>query len=429
MSFDVREVGDPIGPVSLTEMVDGFLRQAAQIIRFEQAACILAPLLLPSRVIAIANISRVDQSSPYSVWLKKLFSFLSKDTQSGIVQTSQLPTSLDGSKFAPGHMLFLPMDLRGGDRAGFFFMRSQPWTEEERDIALEFSRQCAFRLGYSRRLNLRKYVKIPKLQRLLIAGAALAIAMFPVHLSSVAPAEVVPLQPSVVASSLPGVVRQVHVHSNEKVVAGQLLVTLDDVDQRNKRDITQRDLELTRAELRRLEQMGFLDPTQRFRIAELEAQTRIRELELARANQELSRTQIKAERDGIAILGEASEWAGRPVQVGEKILQIADPSRTGLRIYIPAADIPVLEANEQGEVYLDSQPWRSMAFAVKHWTYEPEVTSMGIVAFRAHAEWLERSDQARLGLRGSAHLKGQVVPLIVYLLRRPIILLRQSFAF
>ena len=37
MSIDVREPGDPLGAVSLTEMVDGLLRQAAQLIRFEQA--------------------------------------------------------------------------------------------------------------------------------------------------------------------------------------------------------------------------------------------------------------------------------------------------------------------------------------------------------------------------------------------------------
>jgi hypothetical protein len=262
----------------------------------------------------------------------------------------------------------------------------------------------------------------------MIAALLLTAALFPVHLSTVAPAEVVPLEPAIIASPLPGVIRTVHVHSNEKVATGQLLVSLDDVDQRNKRDIAQRDLELTRAELKRLEQLGFLDPTQRFRLAELEAQSRIRELELARAHQELNRTQIRAERDGIAILGDASEWAGKPVQVGEKILQIADPRRTGLRIYIPAVDIPVLEANEQGEVYLDSQPWRGLAFKVRHWTFEPEVTPTGIVAFRAQAQWLANADQARLGLRGSAHLKGRMVPFIVYMLRRPLILLRQSFA-
>jgi hypothetical protein len=409
-------------------IVDAFLRQVGDLLKFDQAACVIAPFLLPAYIAGLANVTTIDQSSPYCVWVKKLFAQLDRSGRDGIIDTRELPVQLDGSKFAPGQMLFVSVDLRAGVRAGFFFMRVAPWSDVELSAARALTQDVMLRLAYARRFDLKRFGKLLTLRRSITAVGIAAVALFPVHLASVAPAEVIPLEPSVISSSLAGVVRTVHVRSNEAITPGQLLVSLDDVDQRNKRDFAQRDLELTRAELKRLEQLGFLDPTQRFRLGELEAQLRIRELELARANQELARMQIRAERDGIAIVGEASEWAGRPVQIGEKILQIADPVRTALRIYIPAADLPVLDAEQEGEVYLDSQPWDGLSFVVKHWTFEPEVTATGVVAFRAQADWKKTTGRERLGLRGSAHLKGRMVPLLVYLLRRPLILLRQGLA-
>ncbi|EPN71275.1 hypothetical protein A235_02736, partial [Pseudomonas syringae pv. actinidiae ICMP 19079] len=50
------------------------------------------------------------------------------------------------------------------------------------------------------------------------------------------------------------------------------------------------------------------------------------------ARELLKRSEVRAERDGIAVFADAQRWLGKPVQTGERLLEIADPSQAELRI-------------------------------------------------------------------------------------------------
>ncbi len=414
------------GHAGADDLAAVFLRDVRALVPFDQGACIIAPLTRRTRVAAVSNVTTIDQGSPHSVWLKRMFRVLTKAGAYGALPAEALAGDLDPSRYAPGRILFLPFDLRAGGRGAFVFARQTDWSEQEIGILRGMVASAAVHLGFLGRGDPAVLKKIARPKTAAILAALMAAAIFPVKLSSVAPAEVVALEPSVVSSSMQGVVKAVHVRPNDPVTKGHLLVTLDDVEQRAKLALARRDLELTEAELRRFEQMGFLDPSQRFRLAELEGQRRIRLAEAERAETELDRMTIRAERDGIAVVGDPTEWQGRPVQIGERIMQIADPDRTGLRIFVPAPDGPVLAPSGTGTVYLDSEPWSGRAVVVRHWTFEPEMTPTGTVAYRVRAEWADPAVAARIGLRGTAHLDGPRVPLVLHLLRRPLILLRQT---
>ena len=402
-----------------------FIQGSLLIVPFIQGACVIRRLLGSSSVLAVSHVADIEQSAPHGIWLRKLVKVFHARKISGRVPADLLSGAHDPSKFAPGEMIFLPFDLRGGESGGFVFMRAEPWHDDEIERLTELLPQVMTRMGFLRRPALEILKRKPKLKTYAVLALLGVVLFFPVRHSSVAPVEVVPVEPSIVASGIPGVVRALQVGANDAVTKGQILVTLDDLDQKSKLAISRRDLNVTEAELRRLQQMGFIDPSQRFRLAELEGQLRIRQLEVERAEAELERTVIRADRDGIAICGDPLDWQGRPVQIGERIMLIADPRRTAARILVPAADGTVLSTETKGSVYLDSQPWRGHSVLVSHWLFEPEQTSLGIFAYRVQAIWTQNANDLRIGMRGTAHLDGHYTPFILHVLRRPIMLLRQ----
>ena len=78
-------------------------------------------------------------------------------------------------------------------------------------------------------------------------------------------------------------------------------------------------------------------------------------------------------------------------------------------------------------IYLDSDPLNVLQAKVMKFSYEPEMTSQNILAYRVTAKLIEDNIYPRIGLRGSAKIYGDQVRLYFYLFRKPIIFLRQTF--
>jgi hypothetical protein len=178
--------------------------------------------------------------------------------------------------------------------------------------------------------------------------------------------------------------------------------------------------------LRTAQQSGFADARQNARLAELEAEV---ELKLAQADFAQSRydkTQVLAPSAGLVILNDPSEWRGKPVLVGERIMQLADPARVQIRILLPVADAITLQAGADVRLFLDVEPLKAYAGRVAHAAHEPELGTEGVLAYRVMARFDEQGSLPRIGLRGTAKLYGERVSLFYYLFRRPITTLRQT---
>jgi len=403
------------------------LNDLRQIIFSEQSVLIQESLLQRPHILGVSNLTEVEQTSAHSIWIKGLYKSLPHNK--GPIQTSNGALGdIQWGKFAPSNLLFLPLNLRGGLKGGILMFRKVPWTDEDIKVLSLVGDVAATRLGFLSRPELGNLKAILSRKKAVVALFLLIVFIFPVRLVSVAPAEIVPLEPLAVASSVQGVVRKVRVQANSSVVKGQLLVELDDTDQKSRVEVARQEVEVAQTELKRIGLMGFQDPSMRFRISELEGLVQIKQLELERALGESQRTRINADRDGIAIVSDTLDWEGKPVQVGERILMIADPSSTAIRVSVPAQDGPVLAKETEGKLYLDSEPWTGRRLRVSYWVFEPEVTPQAIVAYRVIADWMESDGSRRIGLRGTAHLYGPRLPLILFVLRRPIIWLRQTFS-
>ncbi len=97
-------------------------------------------------------------------------------------------------------------------------------------------------------------------------------------------------------------------------------------------------------------------------------------------------------------------------------------------MWVPAADGGVLETFSSGRLFLDTDPWRSRPLQLTYWSFEPEQSPQGVMAYRVKAE-VKDGEAPRIGLRGTAHLEGERVAFSYYVLRRLVIFLRQKLAF
>ncbi|MCA9481750.1 MAG: HlyD family secretion protein, partial [Nitrospira sp.] len=75
----------------------------------------------------------------------------------------------------------------------------------------------------------------------------------------------------------------------------------------------------------------------------------------------LQQVEVTAPRDGVVIFGDPSDWVGRPVVVGERIMEVADPQQYQLKIDLPVEDAMVLQEGADVDVFLDAHPLRAVS--------------------------------------------------------------------
>lgn len=263
--------------------------------------------------------------------------------------------------------------------------------------------------------------------RAAVAVILLGMAAFPVHQSVLAPAEVVAKQPLVVRSPLQGVVESIAVEPNQPVRKGDLLVKMDARDLKGQLQAAQQNVAVSREQLRQTEQDAFYNERSKMSLGVLK---RRYEQALAEADylaKEYARTEIRAERDGIAVFADREEWKGRPVAVGERIMTVADPREMQLEAEIPVADIMTFEPQAPVRFFLNSDPTSPVDGMLRQTAYRASPTPEGTLAYKARADFEAealQSEKLRIGLRGTAKIYGEKTALGLYLLRRPISVLR-----
>ncbi|GLS33897.1 HlyD family secretion protein [Mesorhizobium albiziae] len=130
---------------------------------------------------------------------------------------------------------------------------------------------------------------------------------------------------------------------------------------------------------------------------------------------------------GVAIFTYKRDWIGRPVSTGERLMEIADPDKVQLRIDVPVADAIAVQSGAKVRAFLDSDPLRPVAAEVRSASYEAQLTDGNALAYRIYAAIGAGQAPLRLGIRGTAQISGEKVPLAYYLFRRPIATIRQRF--
>lgn len=388
-----------------------------------------AALLIAGKVHAVTAVSSVDPNAPFVAFVEQAVAQLFKlalANPAREVPASQLSASVqaDWQSLSAGHVFWLPLvDPQGVVFGGLWLARDTPWNPAEQVLLAQLGDTYSHAW---RALQPRQpwRLRLTRKRQWLIAASVLLILLIPVRQSVLAPAEVVPLGGQVVAAPLDGVIAEFLVKPNQRVKTGDLLLRFESTTLNAQADVAQRALGVAEAELRANSQRAFTDAESKSKIDLLAARVEQKRAERDYARDLLKRSEVRAERDGIAVFADAERWTGKPVQTGERLLQVADPHQAELRIELAVGDAIALAPDAQVALFLDSDPLQRHLATLLRAAYEAQPTPGGQLAYRLDARFDETPP--RIGLRGTAKIYGARAPLALYLLRRPLAGLRQS---
>ncbi len=389
-------------------------------------------LCLHDRIEALSGLADVEANAPYVQWLARVHRHLSVPGAKPLRLTAaDLPPDLaaEWSQWLPEHALWIPFGTPGTpDGSGaVLFARELPWRDLEQKLFTEWLETwfVAYRALTRPRLFARVRRALRRAPRqlarrpLLWASAILAVLLFPVRLSVLIPAELVPANPVAIRAPLEGVIEAVHVRTNETVKTGQLLFSYEATALASRLEVALEALRTAEAEERQFSQQALNDQRARGALAAARGQVEEKRVEVDYLKSQLARLQVVSPRDGVAFVGDPSEWIGRPVVAGERILRIAEPGDREIEAWLPLGDAVPLAEGAPVKLYLSASPLAPVAGRLRLVSYEALPRPDGTYAYRVRATIADDTPEHRVGLKGTARLSGDRVPLVYWMFRRP----------
>ncbi|MEO5379113.1 MAG: HlyD family efflux transporter periplasmic adaptor subunit [Magnetococcus sp. DMHC-6] len=391
------------------------------------------------KVIAVSGSPEPSNRAPYIAWLTRVFDQISTK-QEHLVPLCLTAADIAGEdgtaweQWLPAHAIWAPLVTGLGEHLGaLFLVKSVPWTEPEIKLIgkLADTYANAWKLIKSRSLNQCLWFKIKasfslrktRVQIGLLLVFVLA-GLLPVQQTVLAPATVVAKDPAPVRSPLDGVVEYFYVQPNQIIKKGDLLFRLDQASLTNKLDVENKIFAAIQEEYRQILKMAVTDTASRVQKGILEKRMEQQAAEINGVQLLLNRIFVPAPRDGLAIFDNPNQWLGKPVLIGEKILDVADPNAVELEIRLPVSDTIVIELGAKVTLYPNIDPLSSQVGTLTRIGYNA-LEIEGVLSYRLKADFVQKKDPPRIGLRGTAKIQGQQTTLFYYLFRRPLALLRQ----
>lgn len=249
----------------------------------------------------------------------------------------------------------------------------------------------------------------------------LASLLIKVPLRVVAPSEVVPQKPIIVAAPIEGIIEEVLVKPGQFVKKDTVLVEYDKRVFEQELKTAQKDVQIAEEELNRSLTLGLRDQKSLSEVSELQLKLEKAKIHLNLVEVQVGKLTLKAPEAGIVIMQNPEEWRGKPVRVGEKIVTLGNPDSTEVKVWIPESDNLPIDMNEPINVYLNIAPEKALQAKLRFISNESVLSDTQIPSFTAEAEWVDKDMSApRLGLKGTAVLFGDRVTLLYYFMRKPI---------
>lgn len=417
---------------------------------YRQAALWLAD----GGVRALSGVIAVDANAPYAHWLARVGRHLAAGDIVRCVTAADLPEAdaAEWGEWLPEFALWLPFSGAASEdgvagAGGLLLANEQRWSDEAIALFAEWvdtwshawrarTRPALWRRA--RRLAcdwLRAPLATPwwKQRRVWLAALVAVVLLFPVRLSVLAPGELVAANPATLRAPLDGVLGQFHVHPNETVKAGQPLFSFDEAAIAARLEVAKQALTTAQVEYRQLAQQAVADAKSKAQLANLLGRIEERRAEADYLSEQFARSRVVAPQDGVALFDDPTEWIGKPVQTGERIMRIAAPGDVEVEAWLAIGDAIALPAGAPVSLYLAADPLTSLAARVRYVAHDAVLRPEGSYAYRLRAT-LDDADQSaargdahrRVGLKGTAKVYGARVPLIYWMLRRPLATIRQA---
>jgi len=407
------------------------------LVAYDQAVLWIGNGYTKTQIVAVSGLAALEGSTPFIQWLTRVFRFLVRENgTTGLkeVTPEKLPEEIveEGAEWVPGYALHgILRSPKGEVIGGLWLTRSTPFDEREHALATWCTDALSFALwGWQpRRATFNRLFahRMAAVRTAVIVAVLAAVAMIPIRLSVLAPAEVSPLKPTPVTAPVDGVVERILVAPSQPVEAGELLVKLDDTTTRNRLEVARKSREIAVADWQRTSTKAFSDDQSKAELLLLEARVREREAEIIYLQEMLGRLNVLASRKGVAIFSDPNDWIGKPVQTGERIMMLAEPAEANVTIFLSPDD--AIQLFEGGEVhmYLNAAPLESYAARITQISYETGQSPEGQPVYILKAAFDAAQDIPRVGSKGTAKLYAESVPLFYYVFRKPIAYLRKVF--
>lgn len=410
-----------------------FVNETRRLVSYRQAVLLIPPTTASPKfeVRAASSVPIVDRAMPLLQWTECLVSDLrqastSQDIRHVVETDCPAEFKSDWKEFTAGHGLWCPLKHPDGQIVGGLWLTcDQPWPDHERTVLQRLSETYAYAwraVGPSR--SSRWQWRLSRTTTWLLTGTMVGAMMIPVPMSTLAPAKIVAKDPLIVSAPIDGVISDVVVLPNTQVAQGDVLFKYEDTTFRSEYQIAERNLDVAMAQYRRAAQGAFVAAEQKADVPLLKAEVELRETERNYAYERLNKVNVKAERAGLVLYTDKSDWNGKPVVVGQRIMELANLRQVEVRIDLPVDDAIVLREGASVSVYLHAHPLSTVPATVSHASYHAEVLPNNVLAYRVTAQLVQSEAELRIGWQGSAKVYGERVSLFTYLFRRPISTLR-----
>ena len=394
-------------------------------------------------IIALSGLVDVEANAPYAQWLAAVCKSLAgtHPTAVGLAATDVDKTlAADWHEWLADYAGWFPLEVNKGQvKLSLLLGREFDWSDREILLMSEWleawqyayeaqsrGRRPPIRARIAAFLNpARPNLKWYRQRRFRIAAAVLLILVVPVRLSVLAPGELVPNQPATLRAANDGVIDTIFVRPNQQVSRGQPLFRIDTALTASRRDAALEALAAAEAEYRQTMQRALFDDTAKAQLAVIGGKLESQRAEADYLEEQFRRSTTSAPRAGIALFDDPGELVGRPVITGERVMRIANPTDAEVEAWVNIGDAIPLREGSDLKLYLDARPLAPVNAKLRYFSHEAVERPDGSYAYRIRAK-INGTTKSRIGLKGTAKLYGEWVPLVYWMLRRPLAAIRST---
>jgi Membrane-fusion protein len=409
----------------------GFImvNESRQLLVYRQAAFWQEGLL--RQVVSVSGLAEPDVTSPYLQWLAAVFRFLHKQYPDlppyAALTAASLPAHLaaDWEQWLPPYAIWFPL----GSAGALLFASEQLWDADTLQYAQELTHGYRFALTQhlpqqNRRQKLQAWLKASP-QRKWWLLAPLVVLCVPVRMSVLARAEVVPSDPVLIRAPVAGVIDKVMVRPNQAIQKGTTLFALDATVLAGQFALAKQEALAAKERFRISAQMAVTSDKNKLELAEDKSRLAAKDISADYAGRALDKLNVTAPGNGVVVFSDVDEWQGKAVNVGEKVMTLADPAHVELAAWLPAADAIHLSPGAKVTLYPNASPFSAFDATLVRMAYKAEVSDGNVLTYRLLATFLPTNHPPMLGQMGTARIYGNWVPLGYYALRRPLTAARQ----
>lgn len=412
------------------------VNETCSLISYQQAAL----WSVENGVETLSGVSFIDKHSAYVIWLNHWFSQTPEgaDSKSFITDLSLLSVGEnDWNEWLPSQVANIKLSAGKNFTGGQLLLaRQKPFSQTELSLLDEWADIWSHRYQYlhapTRLLNFKFWKPLRTSGTAQIAFILLValIGFIPVRLSVLAPAELTPLEASIIRSPIDGIVDRMLVEPNQRVSVGDSLFEFDRVNLDNELAQAQQALLTSQAEYRQKAQRAVYDSESKAQLAVLQSLVNEKVIEVNYLTELYGRSSVKSPREGLVLLNDETEWIGRPVVTGERVLVIADEQQVQVEAWLSPGDFIQFPDDTELTLYLNADPSVTIKANVTYISHLPEMRPEGVYAHRIRAHIKRAEGQFyQIGLKGTARVEGGKVKLVYWLFRRPLAALRGWIGF